>query len=92
MSDLEQKLLDSATTEEEKEAIRKILEHERRVNHAKSIELFLQGLGGVHNALTNEVRKLSKQLHIDASLLVIKVCTTILILFGLYLLTKLIFQ
>ena len=92
MNDLERRLLNKATSDEEREAITKIMEHERRVNHARSIELFLQGLGGVHAALSREVKQCAKNRQLDSMLLVIKMVAAAFLILGAYLVMRAVIQ
>lgn len=79
------RLMEGAETPEEREALRKLLEHQSRVSHARSVELFVQGLAHIHGAFRDDVKQFKKQLHMDAGLLVVKSVVCALLLLGVYL-------
>lgn len=87
-SEAARRLLEGAETPEEREALRKLLEHQSRVSHARSIELFVQGLAHIHAGFSEEYRRFRKLRHMDAGLMVIKTVACALLLLGVYLVLR----
>lgn len=70
LNDLERRLLSAATSEEERDSIRRHLEHERRVSHARSIELFLQSMFAIQSNSQKELKVIRKIRQGDAGMMV----------------------
>lgn len=84
-NEAERRLFDAATTDEEREILRKLLDHQHRVSLARSAELFIQGLAHIHDGLQEQLRLLTSLTHAFAAKLMAEAALLFLGVAGLYL-------
>ena len=86
--ELEEKILSGTATEKERLALEQLLEHHRRVDNARNVEIFIRSLGQIYESFREELKAMRRERHAAAGLLLLQFLATAVTLLAAYILSK----